>query len=50
MTQRQEKSTAFRFHGLRKSRENCISVDSFFLSNHKRRACDLFFAASKVLR
>jgi hypothetical protein len=28
---------------LRKSRENCISVDSFFLSNHKLMACDLFF-------
>jgi hypothetical protein len=30
---------------LRKSRENCISVDSFFLSNHKLKACDLFFSS-----
>ena len=28
---RQKKSTPFRFRGLRKSRENFISVDSFFL-------------------
>ena len=28
---RQKNSTPFRFRGLRKSRENCISVESFFL-------------------
>ena len=28
---RQKNSTPFRFRGLRKRRENCISVESFFL-------------------
>ena len=34
---RQKKLAAFRFRGLRKSRENCISAPSFFLSKSKHR-------------
>jgi len=40
---RQKNSAPFRFRGLRKSRENCTSAESFFLSETEVSRGDLRF-------
>jgi hypothetical protein len=46
---RQKKPIAFRFHGLRKSRESSIFLGSFFLCKSKRKGFDLLIVSTAPL-